>query len=72
MRYVGYLLQISVKEWMSVKIKQNLKLVANLEKLTAKFVPCNVKVVTMGVTDLHNSYPRVLASLGFGSNEYVF
>ena len=29
-------------------------------------------VITMGVTSLHNSYPRVLASLEFGSNEYVF
>ena len=29
-------------------------------------------VITMGVTGLHNSYPRVLASLEFGSNEYVF
>ena len=26
----------------------------------------------MGVTGLHNSYPRVLASLEFGSNEYIF
>ena len=26
----------------------------------------------MGVTGLHNSYPRVLASLEFGSEEYVF
>ena len=26
-------------------------------------------VLTMGVTGLHNSYPRVLASLEFGSNE---
>ena len=29
-------------------------------------------VITIGVTSLHNSYPRVLASLEFGSNEYVF
>ena len=29
-------------------------------------------VITMGVTGLHKSYPRVLASLEFGSNEYVF
>ena len=29
-------------------------------------------VITMGVTSLHNSFPRVLASLEFGSNEYVF
>ena len=26
----------------------------------------------MGVTGLHNSYPRVLASLEFDSEEYVF
>ena len=26
----------------------------------------------MGVTGLHNCYPHVLASLEFGSNEYVF
>ena len=29
-------------------------------------------VITMGLTSLHNSFPRVLASLEFGSNEYVF
>ena len=29
-------------------------------------------VITMGATGLHNSYPRVLASLEFDSNEYVF
>ena len=29
-------------------------------------------VITMGVTGLHKSYPRVLANLEFGSNEYVF
>ena len=28
--------------------------------------------VTMRVTGLQNSYPRVLASSEFGSNEYVF
>ena len=28
-------------------------------------------VITMGVTGLHNSYPCVLASLEFGSNEFV-
>ena len=33
---------------------------------------CVLILVTMGVTGLHNSYPRVLASLEFGSNEYVF
>ena len=31
-----------------------------------------IAVITMGVTGLHNSYPRVLASLEFGSNEYAF
>ena len=29
-------------------------------------------VTTMGMTGLHNSYPSVLASLEFGSNEYIF
>jgi len=29
-------------------------------------------VITIGVTGLHNSNPRVLASLEFGSNEYIF
>ena len=38
------------------------------EQITAS----NSKVVTMGVTGLHNSYPHVLASLEFGSNDYVF
>ena len=28
-------------------------------------------VITMGVTGLHNSYPRVMASLEFGSNECI-
>ena len=35
-------------------------------------VSCFCPVITMGVTGLHNSYPRVLASLEFGSNEYIF
>jgi len=37
-----------------------------------KFKWCLENVITMGVTGLHNSYPRVLASLEFGLNEYIF
>ena len=47
-------------------------LTRTLVNLDGNCTPTDEIVLTMGVTGLHNSYPRVLASLKFGSNEYVF